>query len=110
MKKTVCVLLIGALLFALAACSEESLIGTWTAVDGEMNGEFTFNEDGTGKLGINGISVDTAWSVNGKGLLTVKVSTTGAEYDALTDAEYEIKGDKLIIISDGKQIEMTRKK
>ncbi len=111
MKKTVCVLLSCILLLALVACGgKDDIVGSWTATEGELQGEFVFNEDGTGKVSIGGVAVDSVWSVNDKGLLTIKVSTMGMEYDAVTDAEFSVKGDKLTVVSDGEQVVMTRKK
>ena len=111
MKKTVCLLLLGAFLLAFTACGgKDSIVGTWLAEEGAVQGEFVFNDDGTGKVTINGVSVDSEWSVNDKGLLTVKISTMDTKYDAIANAEFSIKKDKLTVTSDGKQIVMTRKK
>ncbi len=102
MKRIIAAALIAVMLFTLAACSspEKDIIGTWKCESSLLgisaNSEYTFNEDGTGKINLI-IDLDFTYAITDD-KLSITTKTLGIES---TDTySYSFKGDTLTLIND----------
>lgn len=111
MRRIISVLLV--LVFALstlAACSGESIVGVWKGEEDGHTGVLTFNEDGTGTVAIDGVSMDTTWTVADEKYLTVSTNLSGTNHKLFDGAEFSIEDGKLIVKSNGTVATFIRQK
>ena len=102
MNKAISLILV--LVFALTAlvsCSGDSLLGSWEGKEDGHVGILTFNEDGTGSVSIDGVKVDTNWSVNDGKYLTVSTKDPGYLHKFFDNVEFSIDDGELIVKSNG---------
>ena len=100
-RSIIAIVLVLSLIFALSACSskKEKLVGTWEA-DGYS---FTFNSDGTCKMGFGGYSVDGTYKVDGDKLsLTFNGETESMTIDS-------VDGSKLVLVDGNETVTFTKK-
>ena len=94
MKKRMLALLVVAMsVFCLVGCGN-SLTGTWSAENNGQEGSYTFNDDGTGNIKVEDISVDITWETDGDELTIVMTMLGESEELKYT---YEIDGDVLTL-------------
>ena len=111
MKRIISALLI--LVFALCtltACGGESIVGVWEGEEDGHRGVLTFNKDGTGSVAIDGVSVDTKWTVAEEKYLTVTTELSGTAHKFFDGAEFSVEDGKLTVKSNGTAAVFTRKK
>ena len=97
-SKTLLALVLCLCALVLVSCGSNKLVGTWTGSESAMGvsveTQFTFNEDGTGKLGTMGVNVDFTYTASdGKLFITTEVFGVSDT----TEYTYEIKGDTLTL-------------
>lgn len=109
MKKTLALLLVFAsLAVVLVSCGGDDIIGTW---EGKIDGEvmtLTFEEDGKGKIGSEGLTMDMTWEIK-DGKLSASMSFMGMTEEMFKGAEFSVDGDKLTITADGETVTFTKK-
>lgn len=103
MKRTLAFILGLLLLLSLTACSGDGIVGKWTGEEDGHTGVLVFNKDGTGSIGIDGIDIDTKWSVAEGKYLTVTMEVSGTEHKAFDGAEFTVEDDTLTIVNDGEE-------
>lgn len=110
MKKLLALLLVFAsLTVILASCGGGSIEGSWEATEDGVTMTYTFEEDGKGKVSMEGVELDLTWSTSGD-KISASLSMAGATEELFTDADYEIDGDELTITYEGETLTLTRKK
>ena len=111
MKKTISALLVLAfVLSTLVACGGDGIVGVWQGEEDGHTGVLTFNEDGTGSVAIDGVSVDTEWTVAEGKYLTVTTLISGTTHKFFDGAEFEVNDGKLTVKSEGTVATFTKKK
>ena len=121
MKKMRLIAIAAAVLLVLAACSAQSrIVGTWEGQSSLLGivteYEYTFNEDGTGKVpGPLGLSVDMKYTVEGDTLVIKNAVVEAAEEIVGKDfsTTYTVKfgsGTLTLVDAEGKEINLTKVK
>ena len=114
MKKTALVLLVILAVFTLVSCSLESKIqGTWEETNNllgvDIKTEYTFNDDGTGKIKVAGeLAVDMTYTVDGD---TLTITTDMVITKSTETYKASIDGDTLTLVGEnGLETTLTRVK
>lgn len=111
MKKTSAV--IAAILILcclLSACGKsDSLVGTWTVTEDNIEMSFVFNDDGTGKITALGglMTIEYTYKVDGN---TVTFQEKSDEILGTNPYTFSIEGDKLSITGGGDVMVLTKEK
>ncbi|MBE6678603.1 MAG: hypothetical protein E7597_07410 [Ruminococcaceae bacterium] len=87
---------------------ESTIIGTWEVTQDEIVMTFTFDEGGTGKIAMSGITMDMTWSTSG-GKLNGELSFMGESEQLFSDADYSISGSTMTVTQDGETLIFTKK-
>ena len=92
--------------FAFAGCGngegDDALVGVWTDPDGVV--EFEFKSDGTLLVRMMGQEEQTTYTVEDG-----KLSATDLETGEISEVDYTIEGDNLILGVDGEEGTLVRK-
>ena len=94
-KRLSTVLLSAMMLFVLVACSNKSIVGTWsTTDDSDIEYTFIFNKDGTGSLDLSGVTISFEYTVKDDTIVLTMTLLGTTEDDEFT---YELSGNKLTL-------------
>ncbi len=94
----------------LSACTKaDSLVGTWTVTEDNIEMSFVFNENGTGKItALDGLlNIEYTYEVDGN---TVTFQEESDEILGTTPYTFSIEGDKLSITGGGDVMVLTKEK
>lgn len=94
----------------LSACGKaESLVGTWTVSEDDIEMSFIFNSDGTGEVNALGglMVIEYTYKVENN---TVTFSETSQEILGTKPYTFSIKGDKLSLTAGGEVMVLTKEK
>jgi hypothetical protein len=97
-RRTLWAAVTAAALMGLVACGIKSVVGTWSAQQGETTITYVFNEDGSGSMDIgSGITLPITYETD-KDTLTLKYSMLGSE----VSMEYGyVLSKKTLTLTDG---------
>ncbi len=85
-----------------------TIIGTWEVTQEGVAMTFTFDEGGTGKIAMSGITMDMTWSTAG-GKLNGEISFMGESEQLFNNADYSISGSTMTVTQDGETLTFTKK-
>ncbi|MDO5381759.1 MAG: DUF5640 domain-containing protein [Eubacteriales bacterium] len=109
-KRIGAVIALMALMCTFMACGKKpSIVGSWTGNDDGYEISMEFNEDGTGKYTLSGISLTiTSYETNGD-QLTINQSVLGGTQTVVYTYSLDKKGNTLTISNESGSVEFTRK-
>lgn len=109
-KATAIIALLLILCCSLTACGEsESLVGTWTFSEDDIEMSFVFNSDGTGQISaLAGLmTVEYTYKLEGDTIIFHELNQEVLGSDPYT---YSIKGDELSLTAGGDVMVLTKEK
>ena len=104
-KKLISLALIAVMMFALVACINSDIIGTWVLEKDDITVTYTFENTGTGSAQAPGITMDFKFEINDDELIMETITFGITRTEVYT---FEIDGDTLKLTKDGETIELTR--
>lgn len=90
---------------SVVACGKKSIVGTWKMEQNGVNTEYTFNEDGSGKIKMGEISIDMKYTLDNDKLVIENVVLGNVEH-----LEYTVVINKksLALTKDGSVITLDK--